>query len=79
LGIVPVHGDPAIQFGFPVDGDTFIGLSEHVEELVNVWLVGIVDGKIINNKSKLDGLDGVAPMTGVVVALVPAMFGETFF
>ena len=59
-GIVPVNGESAEEGTGPVDGD-FIQFLEVLDEVVGVFLVNVLEPKVINNKLDNDGLCGVLP------------------
>ncbi len=50
-----------------------------MDEFVDVGVVGVLDGEVVDDKCEFDWFGGMAPESRCVAALVPAMFGEAFF
>jgi hypothetical protein len=76
LKIIPGEFDSTEERSFPVSGDSFVMIIQGVEGVLGVYCALILDPKVVNHYSKLNGAPGMLPEAWSVLGLEVPTFGK---
>jgi hypothetical protein len=74
FGVIPVKTETYIKVSCPVDGDC-VFLLKCLDEMFSMIFAGVMNAKVVNNKTKRDGPGDVCEKSVSVLRLVISMLG----